>query len=78
MSLLLEKQENENLDLVKIEKTRSRVENLQSDVISLQQSISETTSLILEVIDEELLPQLVALTAGYISQNLDAKFRLAT
>lgn len=78
MSLLLEKQENENLDLVKIEKTRSRVENLQSDVISLQQSISETTSLILEVIDEELLPQLVALTAGYISQNLDAKIRLAT
>ncbi|KAL2327479.1 hypothetical protein Fmac_020906 [Flemingia macrophylla] len=63
-SSLLRKQEDENLDLVKIEKTRSSVEKLQSDLVSLRQCISETTSSILEIIDEELLPQLVALTAG--------------
>ena len=68
-STLLCKQEDENLDIVKIDKTRSSVEKLESDLISLRQCISETTSSILEMIDEELLPQLVALTAGYISQN---------
>lgn len=67
-SLSLKKQEDENLDLVKIDKIRSNVEKLESDLISLRQCISETTSSILELIDEELLPQLVALTAGYISQ----------
>lgn len=68
-SLLLQKQEDENVDMVKIDKIRSSVEKLESDLISLQQCISETTSTILELIDEELLPQLVALTAGYNSQN---------
>ncbi|KAJ1437032.1 hypothetical protein SESBI_03871 [Sesbania bispinosa] len=63
-SSLLHKQEDENLDLVKIDKTRSCVEKLESNIISLQQSIGETTSSILELIDEELTPQLVALTAG--------------
>ncbi|KAK7281419.1 hypothetical protein RIF29_09402 [Crotalaria pallida] len=63
-SLLLQKQEDENLDWVKIEKTRSSVESLESIIISQRQCISETTSSILELIDEELLPQLVALTAG--------------
>lgn len=63
---LLQKQEDENLDMVKIDKTRSCVEKLESDLISLRQCISDTTSSILEMIDEELLPQLVALTAGYI------------
>lgn len=63
-SLLLQKQVDENIDMVKIEKTRSSVEKLESDLISLRQCISETTSSILEIIDEELLPQLVALTAG--------------
>lgn len=63
-SLSLKKQEDENLDLVKIDKIRSNVEKLESDLISLRQCISETTSSILELIDEELLPQLVALTAG--------------
>ncbi|XP_027904410.1 nitrate regulatory gene2 protein [Vigna unguiculata] len=63
-SSLLRKQEDENLDMVKIDKTRSCVEKLESDLISLRQCISETTSSILEMIDEELLPQLVALTAG--------------
>ncbi|BAT79942.1 hypothetical protein LR48_Vigan721s000400 [Vigna angularis] len=61
---LLQKQEDENLDMVKIDKTRSCVEKLESDLISLRQCISDTTSSILEMIDEELLPQLVALTAG--------------
>lgn len=60
----LKKQEDENLDLVKIDKIRSNVEKLESDLISLRQCISETTSSILELIDEELLPQLVAVTAG--------------
>jgi len=64
----LKKQEDENLDLVKIDKIRPNVEKLESDLISLRQCISETTSSILELIDEELLPQLVALTAGYIYQ----------
>ena len=68
--MLLRKQEDENLDVVKIDKTRSSVDKLESDLISLRQCISDTTSSILEMIDEELLPQLVALTAGYISQNL--------
>ncbi|ESW10524.1 hypothetical protein PHAVU_009G217000 [Phaseolus vulgaris] len=63
-SSLLRKQEDENLDMVKIDKIRSCVEKLESDLISLRQCISETTSSILEMIDEELLPQLVALTAG--------------
>ncbi|KAL2331179.1 hypothetical protein Fmac_018760 [Flemingia macrophylla] len=63
-SSLLRKQEDENLDLVKIDKTRSSVDKLDSELISLRQCISETTSSILEIIDEELLPQLVALIAG--------------
>ncbi|KAL2971244.1 hypothetical protein AAZX31_15G183800 [Glycine max] len=63
-SMLLRKQEDENLDMVKIDKTRSSVDKLESDLISLRQCISDTTSSILEMIDEELLPQLVALTAG--------------
>ncbi|XP_014502387.1 nitrate regulatory gene2 protein [Vigna radiata var. radiata] len=63
---LLQKQEDENLDMVKIDKTRSCVEKLESDLISLRQCISDTTSSILEMIDEELLPQLVALTAGLV------------
>ncbi|KAG5116993.1 hypothetical protein JHK84_043106 [Glycine max] len=63
-SMLLRKQEDENLDVVKIDKTRSSVDKLESDLISLRQCISDTTSSILEMIDEELLPQLVALTAG--------------
>ncbi|WJX28856.1 hypothetical protein P8452_17527 [Trifolium repens] len=63
-SSLLQKQEDENLDLVKIDKIRSNVEKLESDLLSLRQCINVTTSSILELIDGELLPQLVALTAG--------------
>ncbi|RVW39527.1 Nitrate regulatory gene2 protein [Vitis vinifera] len=63
-SLLLQKQEEEDQDWTKIEKTRSCVESLQSDMIALQQSISRTCSSILKLIDDELYPQLVALTSG--------------
>ncbi|KAJ7969065.1 DUF632 domain-containing protein/DUF630 domain-containing protein [Quillaja saponaria] len=65
-ALLLQKQEDENHDWTKIDKTRLSVENLESDIIRLQQSISRTSSSILELIDEELYPQLVALTSGLI------------
>ncbi|XP_052114707.1 protein ALTERED PHOSPHATE STARVATION RESPONSE 1 isoform X1 [Arachis duranensis] len=65
-SLLLQKQENENIDWMKTDKTRSNVENLNSHLLDLRQLITETTSSILYLIDEELLPQLVALTAGLI------------
>ncbi|XVF00522.1 hypothetical protein REPUB_Repub04eG0008300 [Reevesia pubescens] len=60
---LLQKQD-ENHDWTKTEKIRSTVENLEIDITRLQQSISETCSSILELIDEELYPQLVALTSG--------------
>ncbi|XP_027338858.1 nitrate regulatory gene2 protein [Abrus precatorius] len=61
---LLHKQEDENLDLVKIDKTRSSVEKLECDLTSLRLCISETTLSILEIIDMELKPQLGALTKG--------------
>ncbi|GFZ06083.1 benzoyl-CoA reductase subunit C, putative [Actinidia rufa] len=57
-SLLLQKQEVEDRDWTKTEKTRLSVESLQSDVISLKESISRSCSSILKVIDEELHPQL--------------------
>lgn len=63
-SMLLLKQEEENHDWTKIEKTRSSVEGLETDVRRLQHSISSTCSTILELIDVELHPQLVALTSG--------------
>ncbi|KAI4297493.1 hypothetical protein L6164_037382 [Bauhinia variegata] len=63
-SSLLQRLDDENADSIKIEKTRSCVESLETEVIRLQQSISETTSLILALIDEELYPQLDALTSG--------------
>lgn len=63
-SSLLQNQEDENLDWTKFEKTRSSVENLESKLMHLRQSITETTSSILQLIDEELYPQLVALTSG--------------
>ncbi|KAF3450330.1 hypothetical protein FNV43_RR06410 [Rhamnella rubrinervis] len=65
-SLLLQKQEEENLDWTKTEKTRLSVENLEADISQLQQSISSTSSLILKLIDDELYPQLVALTSGLL------------
>ncbi|XVE94230.1 hypothetical protein REPUB_Repub01dG0263900 [Reevesia pubescens] len=62
-SMLLQKQD-ENHDRTKTEKIRSSVENLEIDITRLQQSISASCSSILELIDEELYPQLVALTTG--------------
>lgn len=62
--LLLQKQEDENHDWAKTDKTRLTVEGLESDLVILQQSISRTCAVILTLIDEELHPQLVALTSG--------------
>lgn len=62
--LLLQKQEAENHDAVKTEKTRSSVEILQSDLCCLQQSIARLCSSILKLRDEELEPQLIELTSG--------------
>ncbi|KAF5475069.1 hypothetical protein F2P56_006914 [Juglans regia] len=63
-SFMLQKQEDENHDWTKTEKTRLSVESLEADMVRLQQSISKICSSILELIDEELYPQLVALTSG--------------
>lgn len=66
---MLQKLEEEDHDWVKTEKTRSIVEKLQSDILSLQESISLTCSTISKLIDEELYPQLIAVISGY-----DVKF----
>ncbi|XP_021904674.1 uncharacterized protein LOC110819697 [Carica papaya] len=63
-STLLQKQEDENHDSTKRDKTRLSVESLESDITCLRDSISMTSSSILKLIDEELHPQLVALTSG--------------
>ncbi|WOG84925.1 hypothetical protein DCAR_0104110 [Daucus carota subsp. sativus] len=63
-SLQLQKQQMEDQDWTKTEKTRASVESLQSEIIRLQQSISRTCSTILVLINEELHPQLSALTSG--------------
>ncbi|XVE48509.1 hypothetical protein DITRI_Ditri01bG0007500 [Diplodiscus trichospermus] len=62
-SMLLKKQD-ENHDWTKTEKIRSSVESLETDISNLQHSISTAYSSILELIDDELYPQLVALTSG--------------
>ncbi|XP_010275926.1 PREDICTED: uncharacterized protein LOC104610825 isoform X2 [Nelumbo nucifera] len=62
--LLLSKQESENQDSMKIERTRSSIESLQSSILCLSQSISRTCSSILQLRDEELHLQLVDLSAG--------------
>ncbi|MBA0706021.1 hypothetical protein Golax_018163 [Gossypium laxum] len=61
--MLLQKQD-ENSDWTKTQKIKSSVENLENDMTRLQHSISTACSSILELIDEELYPQLVALTSG--------------
>ncbi|XP_071722473.1 protein ALTERED PHOSPHATE STARVATION RESPONSE 1 [Rutidosis leptorrhynchoides] len=63
-SELLVKQEDENYDWTKTDKTRSSVENLDTEIRRLQHSIHMTCSSILQMIDEELYPQLSALTSG--------------
>lgn len=62
--MLLQKQEDENYNWIKTEKTRVCVEKLGTDIRRLQHSISETCSSILQIIEEELYPQLVALISG--------------
>ncbi|KAL2474955.1 hypothetical protein Adt_35691 [Abeliophyllum distichum] len=59
----LDKREEEH-DFAKSEKTRSAVESLQSYILSLQQSISQSYSTISKLINEELHPQLIALASG--------------
>ena len=61
--MLLQKQD-EIHDWTKTEKIRASVESLETDIRYLQHSISTTCSSILELIEEELYPQLVALTSG--------------
>ncbi|KAJ4837829.1 hypothetical protein Tsubulata_001628 [Turnera subulata] len=63
-TMLLLKQEEEDIDWTKTEKTRSSVEALEVDIRRLQHSIGGTCSSVLELIDAELHPQLVTLTCG--------------
>lgn len=63
---LLQKQEDEHYDWTKTEKTRQTVEGLESDIIRLRQAIGEHCASILALMDEELYPQLVALTSGLL------------
>ncbi|XP_043688812.1 protein ALTERED PHOSPHATE STARVATION RESPONSE 1-like isoform X2 [Telopea speciosissima] len=63
-TLLLQRQEAENEELPRIEKTQLSIECLQSDIMCLQQSISRTCTSILKLRDEELLLQLVELSLG--------------
>lgn len=65
-SSALKRQQNENADLNKIEKTQSAVESLQSDIVRLQELVRSTCSCVLALINEELHPQLVALLSGLI------------
>lgn len=63
----LRKQENDNADLEKIEKTRCAVESLESDIARLQELVRKTSASVLTTIDEELYPQLIALLTGLIN-----------
>ncbi|PRQ29596.1 hypothetical protein RchiOBHm_Chr5g0015541 [Rosa chinensis] len=65
-SKLLQKQEDENLDCSKSEKTRFSVESLEADILCLQQSISSTRFSIVKLIDDELYPQLCTLISGLL------------
>ncbi|XP_058099113.1 protein ALTERED PHOSPHATE STARVATION RESPONSE 1 [Magnolia sinica] len=63
-TILLQKQEARDQEWMKVERTRSCVENLQTEIMSLQESIDRTRSSILKLRDEELQPQLVELSFG--------------
>ncbi|KAM5587519.1 nitrate regulatory gene2 protein [Rosa sericea] len=65
-SKLLQKQEDENQDCSKSEKTRFSVESLEADILRLQQSISSTCFSIVKLIDDELYPQLCTLISGLL------------
>lgn len=60
----LQKQEDDNSDLKKIEKTRCAVEKLQSDIVRLQELVTKTSASILTAIEQELHPQLIVLLSG--------------
>ncbi|XP_010516619.1 PREDICTED: uncharacterized protein LOC104792223 isoform X1 [Camelina sativa] len=63
-SALLPKQDGENYDLSKMEKARLSLENLETEIQRLDDSITTTGSCMLNLINDELYPQLVALTSG--------------
>lgn len=63
-SMILQKHEEENHDWTKTEKILLSVDSLEVDIRRLQHSISETRSSILNLIDEELYPQLAMLISG--------------
>ncbi|XP_010540610.1 PREDICTED: uncharacterized protein LOC104814319 [Tarenaya hassleriana] len=63
-SALLKKQDEENYDHSKMEKTRFSLESLEEDIKRLEDSISLTSLCLQKLIDEELHPQLIALTSG--------------
>lgn len=63
-SSLLQKLDSENHDSTKTEKIRSSVETLEADLMRLQESISRICLSILNRIDDELYPQMVAITSG--------------
>ncbi|XP_020269348.1 uncharacterized protein LOC109844644 [Asparagus officinalis] len=63
-ALLMQKLEARENDCTKIEEMRGDVENLHSQLLSLQESISETCLSISKLRDEELYPQLAKLTSG--------------
>uniref|UniRef100_A0A7N0VJ12 Nitrate regulatory gene2 protein n=1 Tax=Kalanchoe fedtschenkoi TaxID=63787 RepID=A0A7N0VJ12_KALFE len=60
----LQRQEEEDPEWEHIGKTRLNVERLQSDVSCLEQSITDTCSSILKLIENELQCQLIILTTG--------------
>lgn len=63
-SALLQKQDGETNDLSKMEKTRLSLESLETEIQRLEDSITTTRSCLLSLINDELYPQLVALTSG--------------
>ncbi|KAM6551924.1 hypothetical protein CsatB_001732 [Cannabis sativa] len=65
-SLLLQKQEAENHDWEKTDKTRQSVGSLEAIVSQLQEIIRTACSSILQLIDENLYPQLIAITSGLL------------
>ncbi|KAG7569162.1 hypothetical protein ISN45_Aa04g019160 [Arabidopsis thaliana x Arabidopsis arenosa] len=63
-SALLQKQDGETYDLSKMEKARLSLESLETEIQRLEDSITTTRSCMLNLINDELYPQLVALTSG--------------
>lgn len=61
---LLQKQDGETYDLNKMEKARLSLESLKMEIQRLEDSITTTCSCMLNLINDELYPQLVALTSG--------------